>query len=81
MFWGAALVFFLLRWINFHNDDLRGFWIETASQVENGVQYLFSQGHHNLISWETGLFTAISIGLIPYRVVDTYSMSRPILDS
>lgn len=40
VFWGAALVLFLLRWIKFSNDDLRGFWIEAASQIENGMQSL-----------------------------------------
>jgi len=51
-------VLFLLKWINFHNDDLRGFWIETATQIENG------------------LFTATSIGLIPFRVFDTYRICK-----
>lgn len=37
VFWGAAIVVFLARIINFHNDDLQGFWVEVSSQVENGT--------------------------------------------
>ncbi|KAF9451679.1 hypothetical protein P691DRAFT_340132 [Macrolepiota fuliginosa MF-IS2] len=44
VFWGAAIVIFLARIINFHNDDLQGFWVEIASQVENGLFTLTSIG-------------------------------------
>ncbi|KDR83644.1 hypothetical protein GALMADRAFT_56550 [Galerina marginata CBS 339.88] len=54
VFWGAAIVIFLARIINFHNPNTQGFWIEVSSQVE------------------TGLFTVTSIGLIPFRALDTY---------
>ncbi|KAF7776670.1 hypothetical protein Agabi119p4_5063 [Agaricus bisporus var. burnettii] len=37
VFWGASIVVFLARIINFHNDDLQGFWVEVSSQVENGL--------------------------------------------
>ncbi|KAF5363338.1 hypothetical protein D9756_000467 [Leucocoprinus leucothites] len=33
VFWGAAIVIFLARIINLHNDDLQGFWVEVSSQV------------------------------------------------
>jgi len=54
VFWGAAIVIFLAKIINFHNANTQGFWVEVSSQVE------------------TGLFTVTSIGLIPWRVLDTY---------
>ncbi|CAA7259857.1 unnamed protein product [Cyclocybe aegerita] len=54
VFWGAAIVIFLAKIIDFHNANTQGFWVEVSSQVE------------------TGLFTVTSIGLIPYRVLDTY---------
>ncbi|KAG1783240.1 hypothetical protein EV702DRAFT_1060773 [Suillus placidus] len=37
VFWGAALVLFLLRWINLHNPNTQGFWVEVCSQVECGL--------------------------------------------
>ncbi|KAH7929403.1 hypothetical protein BV22DRAFT_123832 [Leucogyrophana mollusca] len=37
VFWGAALVLFLLKWINFHNANTQGFWVEVGSQVECGL--------------------------------------------
>jgi hypothetical protein len=36
VFWGAAIVIFLLKIINLHNADKQGFWVEVSSQVENG---------------------------------------------
>jgi hypothetical protein len=36
-FWGAAIVIFLARIVNFHNEDLQGFWVEVSSQVVNGT--------------------------------------------
>ncbi|KAI3612115.1 integral membrane protein [Moniliophthora roreri] len=37
VFWGAAIVLFLAKIINLHNDDLQGFWVEVSSQVVNGL--------------------------------------------
>ena len=37
VFWGAAIVFFLARFINLHNPEKQGFWVEVSSQVENGI--------------------------------------------
>ncbi|KII95087.1 hypothetical protein PLICRDRAFT_33917 [Plicaturopsis crispa FD-325 SS-3] len=37
VFWGAAIVIFLLKIINFHNSNTQGFWIEVSSQVTNGL--------------------------------------------
>lgn len=37
VFWGAALVLFLLRWINLHNANTQGFWVEVCSQIECGL--------------------------------------------
>lgn len=36
VFWGAAIVFFLAKFINFHNAEKQGFWVEVSSQVVNG---------------------------------------------
>lgn len=41
VFWGAAIVLFLLKWINVHNDDTQKFWIEISSQVVNGMPILY----------------------------------------
>jgi len=37
VFWGAAIVLFLGKIINLHNDYLQGFWVEISSQVVNGL--------------------------------------------
>ncbi|KAJ7129559.1 hypothetical protein C8R44DRAFT_872815 [Mycena epipterygia] len=37
VFWGAAIVIFLLKIINLHNSNTQGFWVEVSSQVENGL--------------------------------------------
>ncbi|KAF8897634.1 hypothetical protein BD779DRAFT_1608183 [Infundibulicybe gibba] len=37
VFWGAAIVVFLIKIINFHNANTQGFWVEVSSQVENGL--------------------------------------------
>ncbi|KAJ6598954.1 hypothetical protein DFH09DRAFT_19508 [Mycena vulgaris] len=37
VFWGAAIVIFLLKIINLHNSNTQGFWIEVSSQVVNGL--------------------------------------------
>ena len=36
VFWGAAIVFFLAKFIDFHNSNTQGLWVEISSQVENG---------------------------------------------
>ncbi|KAI0320669.1 hypothetical protein OF83DRAFT_1238597 [Amylostereum chailletii] len=35
VFWGAAIVLFLLKWINLHNKDAQDQWIELSSQMCN----------------------------------------------
>ncbi|KAF9008972.1 hypothetical protein BDQ17DRAFT_1422154 [Cyathus striatus] len=37
VFWGAAIVIFLVKIINFHNSNTQGFWVEVSSQIENGL--------------------------------------------
>ncbi|KAF7352700.1 hypothetical protein MVEN_01235900 [Mycena venus] len=37
VFWGAAIVFFLAKFINLHNSNTQGFWVEVSSQIENGL--------------------------------------------
>ncbi|KAF7301767.1 hypothetical protein MIND_00742300 [Mycena indigotica] len=37
VFWGAAIVIFLAKIINLHNENTQGFWVEVSSQVENGL--------------------------------------------
>jgi hypothetical protein len=37
VFWGAAIVFFLARFINLHNANTQGFWVEVSSQVVCGA--------------------------------------------
>jgi hypothetical protein len=37
VFWGAAIVIFLVKIINFHNANTQGFWVEVSSQVETGM--------------------------------------------
>ncbi|WWC73406.1 uncharacterized protein I206_107373 [Kwoniella pini CBS 10737] len=57
VFWGAAIVLFLLGWIPTNSKNTKDIWVEISSQVENG------------------LFTVTGVGLIPWRVIDTYRMS------
>ncbi|TFY59690.1 hypothetical protein EVJ58_g5638 [Rhodofomes roseus] len=58
VFWGTGLVFFLARFINVHNSDRQGFWVEVCQQIE------------------TSLFSITSIGLMPFRTVDTYRVFK-----
>ncbi|KAA1466329.1 hypothetical protein DENSPDRAFT_831143 [Dentipellis sp. KUC8613] len=58
VFWGAAIVVFLIRMINFHNRYTQDFWVEISSQIENG------------------LFCVTGIGLLPWRIVDTYRIIK-----
>ncbi|KAI0307282.1 hypothetical protein B0F90DRAFT_1932074 [Multifurca ochricompacta] len=58
VFWGTAIVFFLAKWINLHNQTTQDFWEEVTQQIENG------------------LFCLTGIGLIPWRIIDTYRMSK-----
>ncbi|KAF8974464.1 hypothetical protein BDZ97DRAFT_25191 [Flammula alnicola] len=44
VFWGAAIVIFLVKIINFHNANTQGFWVEVSSQVETGLFTLTSIG-------------------------------------
>jgi Protein of unknown function (DUF2985) len=37
VFWGAAIVLFLGKLINLHDNYLQGFWVEISSQVVNGL--------------------------------------------
>ncbi|KZT12507.1 uncharacterized protein LAESUDRAFT_638973 [Laetiporus sulphureus 93-53] len=58
VFWGSALVLFLARFINVHNDNTQNFWIELCQQIL------------------TGFFSLPSIGLMPFRIVDTYRICK-----
>ncbi|KAI0081717.1 hypothetical protein K474DRAFT_1703572 [Panus rudis PR-1116 ss-1] len=58
VFWGSALVLFLVKWIDVHNEITQGFWVELCQQIL------------------CGLFTATSIGLIPFRALDTYRITK-----
>ncbi|KAF8165252.1 hypothetical protein B0H34DRAFT_688456 [Crassisporium funariophilum] len=44
VFWGAAIVIFLVKIINFHNANTQGFWVEVSSQVETGLFTVTSIG-------------------------------------
>ena len=37
VFWGAAIVLFLLKWINLHDANKQGLWVEISSQVVNAL--------------------------------------------
>lgn len=37
VFWGAAIVFFLAKWIDLHDAYKQGFWVEISSQVVNAL--------------------------------------------
>ncbi|KIK68038.1 hypothetical protein GYMLUDRAFT_36853 [Collybiopsis luxurians FD-317 M1] len=64
VFWGAAIVVFLLKIINFHNANTQGFWVEVSSQVVNG---LFTV---------TGIGLIPSRVLDTYRIGKIYSYKR-----
>ncbi|KAI0053001.1 hypothetical protein FA95DRAFT_1050949 [Auriscalpium vulgare] len=48
VFWGAAIVIFLLKMINLHNKTQQDFWVEVCSQIECG---LFCVTGIGLIPW------------------------------
>lgn len=72
VFWGAAIVIFLVKIINFHNANTQGFWVEISSQVETGKLSLYLPMRCSSCTIAKGLFTLTSIGLIPSRALDTY---------
>ncbi|KAF8759704.1 hypothetical protein RHS01_02081 [Rhizoctonia solani] len=81
-FWGAAIVIFLAKIINLHNEDRQGFWVEISSQIENGSQHmvmffwlLTSSDHLDKFAG-VALFTVTGVGLIPWRVIDTYRIAK-----
>lgn len=37
VFWGTAILLFLIKWINLHNSVQQGFWLEVSQQVETGI--------------------------------------------
>jgi Protein of unknown function (DUF2985) len=37
VFWGSALVLFLAKWINLHNQNTQDFWSEICQQILNGM--------------------------------------------
>lgn len=37
VFWGTAIVVFLIPIINLHNEIQQGFWVELSQQVETGT--------------------------------------------
>ncbi|KAI9063308.1 hypothetical protein FKP32DRAFT_1758393 [Trametes sanguinea] len=80
VFWGTGIVFFLAKFINLHNDITQGFWVELCQQVETGKMHCLRPRIH---SWHgvdadacAGLFTATSIGFIPFRIMDTYRICK-----
>ncbi|KAG8742573.1 hypothetical protein FRC10_001238 [Ceratobasidium sp. 414] len=52
-FWGAAIVIFLVKIINLHNEDRQGFWVEVSSQIENGKSHLSRVDSLALVSFTT----------------------------
>ncbi|KNZ81532.1 hypothetical protein J132_00498 [Termitomyces sp. J132] len=53
VFWGAAIIFFLCKFINFHNDNTQGFWVEVSSQVVNGLFTITGVGLIPFRTWDT----------------------------
>ena len=72
VFWGTALVFFLAKWINVGNTTTQDFWTEVCEQIENGVAVGITPIESSLTLPFAGLFCLTGIGLIPWRLIDTY---------
>ena len=73
VFWGTALVLFLAKWINVHNSSTQDFWQEICEQILNGMSYCHYIYWDNISHTQIiGLFCLTGIGLIPWRIVDTY---------
>ena len=36
VFWGTGIVFFLAKFINLHDANAQGYWVELCQQVETG---------------------------------------------
>lgn len=67
---------FLARFINVHNDNTQNFWVEVCQQIETGKQPPISLSRVNDADTVClGLFSLTSIGLMPFRIVDTYRTS------
>lgn len=72
VFWGTALVFFLAKWINLGNTTTQDFWTEVCEQIENGGSVSITPIEPSLTPPFAGLFCLTGIGLIPWRLIDTY---------
>lgn len=72
VFWGTALVFFLAKWINVGNTTTQDFWTEVCEQIENGESVSITPIEPSLTPPSAGLFCLTGIGLIPWRLIDTY---------
>lgn len=64
---------FLGKLIDLHNANSQGFWVELCQQIETGVCIRFITKCAVSESISAGLFSITSIGLIPWRIVDSYS--------
>ena len=72
VFWGTALVFFLAKWINVGNTTTQDFWTEVCEQIENGWSVSITPIESSFKPPFAGLFCLTGIGLIPWRLIDTY---------
>jgi hypothetical protein len=68
-FWGAAIVLFLLGWINAGSKYQNDVWVEISSQVENGLFTLTGVG---LIPWRvidvySELSGSVNVSVGPFR--------------
>ncbi|KAI0030702.1 hypothetical protein K488DRAFT_26420, partial [Vararia minispora EC-137] len=62
-FWGSAIVLFLLKWINLHNAQTQGFWVELSCQIENTLFCITGLGlapWRILDTYRTTIFDLIS---------------------
>jgi len=78
VFWGAAIVLFLLDWIPTNSKNTQDIWVGTlpllllSFVIGNIRGLMFWAGVEISSQVVNGLFTVTGVGLIPWRSLDTY---------
>lgn len=73
VFWGAAIVLFLVKWINLHDPYLQ---VSRAARALPFVLTILLKGFWVEISAQivNALFTVQGVGFLPWRIMDTWNI-------
>ena len=72
VFWGSALVLILANWIKLGDTTTQDFWVEVCEQILDGGSFATAPIKASFTALFAGLFCLTGIGLIPWRLIDTY---------